>query len=282
MDLDELIADLAAEQAALADVLAVLPPHAWDLPTHAPGWAVRDQVAHLASTDEAAALAITDPAAFVTAAERRDGDQSESTGSFLERGRAMSPDDLLGWWRTATSALVAAARTVAPQTRLPWFGPPMSAASFLTARLMETWSHGLDIVDVVGVDRPDTDRLRHVALLGFLTRGHSFRNRGLPAPSDPVWVELIAPSGARWTFGEAGAANRIRGTATDFCRVVTQRRHLADTALVVEGAAAREWMAIAQAFAGPPGTGRQPGQFRRGGPGGQAQSSVLEERLYGE
>jgi len=174
---------------------------------------------------------------------------------------------LLGWWRSASRGLIAAAESMAPATRLPWFGPAMSPASFLTARLMETWSHGLDVVDATGAERLDTDRLRHVARLGVMTRPFSYRIRGLELPPDPVWVELIAPSGDQWTFGEPGASNRVRGTATDFCRVVTQRRHVADTGLIVEGDAAREWMLIAQAFAGPPGEGRRPGQFPRAGDG---------------
>jgi uncharacterized protein (TIGR03084 family) len=140
----------------------------------------------------------------------------------------------------------------------------MSAASFLTARLMETWSHGLDVVDVVGIDRPDTDRLRHVVSLGVRTREFSYVNRGLTPDATPVFVALTAPSGATWTFGGAGAANRITGPARDFCGVVTQRRHVADTALTVIGPAAAEWMRLAQAFAGPPGAGRQPGQFSTG------------------
>ncbi|MEE9278326.1 MAG: maleylpyruvate isomerase family mycothiol-dependent enzyme, partial [Dehalococcoidia bacterium] len=131
----------------------------------------------------------------------------------------------------------------------------------VTARLMETWSHGLDIVDVVNAERPDTDRLRHVATLGIRTRAFSYVNRGLEPPHVPVYVELTAPSGAIWTFGEKGAPDRITGSASDFCRVVTQRRHLADTALVIVGEAAQEWMHVAQAFAGPPGPGRQPGEF---------------------
>jgi len=60
----------------------------------------------------------------------------------------------------------------------------------------------------------------------------------------------------------AGAADRVTGTALDFCLVVTQRRHPADTGLVASGPAAEGWIAIAQAFAGPPGPGRTPGQFR--------------------
>src|SRR5215211_2876143 len=260
--LDELIDDLAAEQAALGAVLRGLPEADWDLPTHAPGWAVRDQVAHLAATDEAATLAIRDPAGFVEAARQGRTGMVTDSPSFLDRARGLPAAGVLAWWEEASAALIAAARGLEPGARLPWYGPAMSAASFITARLMETWSHGLDVVDVVGAERPDTDRLRHVARLGVLTLPYSYRARGLEPPSEPVRVELTAPSGEVWAFGEEGAANRVRGTATDFCRVVTQRRHVADTDLVVEGDVAREWMTIAQAFAGPPGEGRRPGQFR--------------------
>src|SRR5262249_38922668 len=216
MDLNELIVDLEAEQAALGRVLARMPAAVWDLPTHAPGWAVRDQVSHLASTDEDATLAIVDSAEFTARTERRRTADEEPRGTFLERGRSLLPDELLAWWRGASSGLIAAARGVAPGTRLPWFGPSMSAASFLTARLMETWSHGVDVVDVAGIERPATDRLRHIALLGVLTRPYSFRTRGLEPSQEPVYVELTAPSGERWRFGEQDAPNRVSGSATDF------------------------------------------------------------------
>jgi uncharacterized protein (TIGR03084 family) len=137
----------------------------------------------------------------------------------------------------------------------------MSPASFITARLMETWAHGLDVVDVVDGDRPDTDRLRHVAFIGVRARPYSYSVRGKSLPTAPVRVELGLPSGAALEFGDAGLPDVVRGTATDFCRVVTQRRHLADTNLEIHGPAAAEWMSIAQAFAGPPGEGRQPGEF---------------------
>lgn len=261
MELDELIDDLAAEQAALDAILSRLPAAAWDRPTHAPGWAVRDQVSHLAFVDEAATLAIRDPEAFGAQVQAASADADGYTRGYLERGRALTPAELRARWQAARGALLAAARGLDPRARLPWYGPAMSAASFLTARLMETWAHGLDIVDVVDLARPDTDRLRHVAFIGWRARPYAYAVRGREMPPAPIRVELVAPSGERWVLGEAGAANRVTGTAVDFCRVVTQRRHLADTDLVIEGDAAREWMAIAQAFAGPPGPGRQPGEF---------------------
>ncbi len=258
--LAEVIDDLAAEQAALGNVLGVLAAAAWDTPTHAPGWSVRDQVSHLAYFDEAATRAITDHEAFL-AEVRALTAPSDLEARYVPRGRGMTPGEVFDWWRAASRGLIAAARGVKPRARVPWYGPEMSASSFITARLMETWSHGLDVVDVVGGDRPDTDRLRHVAFLGVRTRPYSYMVRGLQLPATGVRVELTSPSGQTWALGDADAEDVVRGSATDFCRVVTQRRHIADTGLEVHGPAAEEWMAIAQAFAGPPGQGRRPGEF---------------------
>jgi uncharacterized protein (TIGR03084 family) len=259
--LDEIINDLQAEQADLERALEAIPAADWDKPSHSPGWSARDHVSHLAYFDEAAARAITDPAAFMAEVQ----EAMKAAGSFeeryLARGREMTPAGVLEWWRTASSALIDAARTLDPDARVPWYGPAMSAASFLTARLMETWSHGLDAIDTVAIPRPDTDRLRHVAFLGVRTRAYSYTVRGKEQPPTPVRVELMSPSGEKWVFGDTDAEDYVRGTATDFCRVVTQRRHLSDTNLEVHGPAAEEWMGIAQAFAGPPGQGRRPGEF---------------------
>jgi uncharacterized protein (TIGR03084 family) len=163
----------------------------------------------------------------------------------------MKPHLLLATWRDGRTRLAQAAAAVPADARIEWYGPSMSKRSFLSARLMETWAHGQDVVDAVGAERPATDRLRHVAQLGVITRAWSYKNRGLEAPEEEVRVELAAPSGDAWTWGPADSANSITGPAEDFCLVVTQRRHVDDTALVTNGALAREWMEIAQAFAGP-------------------------------
>jgi uncharacterized protein (TIGR03084 family) len=137
----------------------------------------------------------------------------------------------------------------------------MSIASSITARIMETWAHGQDVADALGVERAPTDRLRHVAFIGARALANSYQARGLPVPDTPVRVELRAPGGAVWAFGPEGAADTVRGPALDFCLAVTQRRHLDDLDLELRGPVANEWLSIAQAFAGPPGPGRRPGQF---------------------
>src|SRR3990172_9262256 len=210
--LDEIIDDLEEEQAALGRVLDALSAADWDTPTHAPGWSVRDQVSHLAFFDEAASRAMTDREAFAAEAHAALQGASDLEGQYLARGRGMAPSGVLDWWRTASSALIATARALNPKARLPWYGPDMSPASFITARLMETWSHVLDVVDVVDSDRPDTDRLRHVAFLGVRARAYSYIVRGMHPPATPVRVELTSPSGETWVLGDAAAGDVVRGT----------------------------------------------------------------------
>jgi uncharacterized protein (TIGR03084 family) len=254
-----LLEELEAEHVDLERLVVGLDEASWGLATPAPDWAVRDQVSHLAFFDDAATQAITDPDTFVVTAEAalaRGGDPMEE---HLRRGRAMTGQAVLAWWQRARHAMVDAARTLEARDRVPWFGPPMSAMSFVSARLMETWAHGQDVADALGVARVPTTRLRHIAHLGVRARPFSYVVRGLAVPEGGVRVELTSPSGERWAWDadDAGSAV-VSGPALDFCLVVTQRRHVSDTALTVQGPAAEEWLAIAQAFAGPPGPGRLP------------------------
>ena len=258
-DLDDLRRDLVAEQDALDAIVASLEPGQWALPTPSPGWDVADQIGHLTYFDRAAATAITDPGAFKASVEALfaaalDGGADQFTlGTF----RALDRPAQLAEWRAGRAALAEAAATLTEGDRVDWYGPPMGAKSFLTARLMEVWAHGADVVEAVGATRVPTDRLRHVAQLGYITRGWSYAVRGEEPPSGQVRLELVAPSGATWTWGPEDADDTVRGAAEEFCLVVTQRRHLDDTGLVA-GDLGRHWLLRAQAFAGPPSTGPAP------------------------
>jgi uncharacterized protein (TIGR03084 family) len=122
---------------------------------------------------------------------------------------------------------------------------------------METWAHGLDVYEALGIEPPVTDRIKPVAHLGVRTRNFAFSVHGLDAPAEEFRVELTAPSGEIWSWGPEDAAQRVTGTAYDFCRLVTQRIHREDTDLVATGDDAARWLTIAQAFAGPAGEGRE-------------------------
>ena len=249
---DELLDDLVAETASLRRLVSGLPAVEWERATPAAGWAIRDQISHLAYFDEAALLALTDPEGFRAAEavlRAGGGDFADAVAASL---RHLTGGELLAWWDRARAGLLRGYRSDDPRRRIPWYGPGMSVMSAATARLMEAWAHGVDVADALGVPLEDSPRLRHVAHLGVRTMGFSFAHHGQAVPSTPVRVELAGSGGQQWVFGPPEAPDRVSGPALDFCLVVTQRRHLDDTALAVTGPVAAQWLSIAQAYAGPP------------------------------
>lgn len=263
VDLGPILEDLRAEHVVLDEMVAGLDEAMWETPTPAEGWNVRDQIGHLAFFDEQAALALTDPEGFAAQLEEIAADVGAYMDRSILKGRELGGKGVLDWWRTARAEMLRSAPGVDPRARIPWYGPPMSPASFFSARLMETWAHAQDVADAFGIRRTTEARIKHVAHLCVLSRRHSNAINGLDEPSSDVLVVLGGPGGEAWTWGPGDAADRISGTAEDFCLVVTQRRHPDDTQLVIEGDGAREWMRTAQAFAGPPGSGRSAGQFHK-------------------
>jgi len=252
--------DLHAEHADLDALVSPLSEAQWALATPAAGWAIRDQISHLWFFDQRATLALTDPDEF--AADTLRLMSAGGTEASVAPGRAITGAELLAAWRDDRTRLLELARAVDPSARVPWYGPSMAARSFITARLMETWAHGQDVADALGIARTPTARLKHVAHIGVRARPFSYVINNLAMPDVAVRVVLHAPDGDVWEWGEP-SADRVEGDALEFCLVVTQRRHVADTSLRIEGDAAIEWMSIAQAFAGEPGGGRSPGQFDR-------------------
>ena len=251
-----IVDDLRAESDDLDGLVADLPAARWADVTPAPGWTIAHQISHLLWTDRVALLSVDDEAGFNEVL----GAAAEDPAGFVDRGAediaGTAPAELLADWRATRHRLHAALLTVPDGRKLPWFGPPMSAASMATARLMETWAHGLDIADALGVKRPATTRLRSIAHIGVRTRDFAFAINGLAVPADPFRVELRAPDGSMWSWGPEDAPQRVVGSAEDFCFLVTQRRPVTALDVTADGDDARTWLTIAQAFAGPPGPGR--------------------------
>ena len=248
--------DLVAEEAALDEVLAGLDPAAWDTPTPAAGWTIRHQVAHLAQGEELAALAATDPAGFRAELDRLLGDLATTMAAMAAEAET-SPADLRTRWVERATATVAVLRRHGDRARIDWVAGPMAPETFASARVMETFAHGHDVLAAIGHRPAPSRRLLHVADLGVRTRGFSFRSRGLDVPAAP-FVELAGAAGSPWRWGAPDATSSVRGDALEFCEVVTQRRHVDDTSLVADGPGARQWLEIAQAFAGPTTDGPPP------------------------
>ncbi|MFM7064047.1 MAG: TIGR03084 family metal-binding protein [Actinomycetes bacterium] len=253
-----LVADLADEVAALA--LVVDPLDTADLlrPTPADGWDVRDQLGHLAAFDDHGARAVTDPAGFRAEVAELQARGANPVADAVEAGRTMAPEAVRTWWYDASARMRRAASLLTADQRLPWYGPDMGARSFVTARLMETWAHGQDVRDALGLAPSATARLRHVIDIGVRARPYSYVVRGREVPEVPVRVEAVGPDGSPWAWGPDDAEDRLAGPALDLALLLTQRRHLADLSVEVVGPVATEWAGIAQAYAGPAGPGRAP------------------------
>ncbi|GAA1226077.1 TIGR03084 family metal-binding protein [Prauserella halophila] len=263
-DLEAILDDLDAESAELDELVAPLSDAGWQRPTPAEGWTIAHQIAHLTWTDDRAVLAARSPDDFGAELERAvEGGEDYVDAGAREIATGTGPADLLGRWRAGRAVLREALAAVPAGRKLPWYGPPMSPASMVTARLMETWAHGQDVADTLGVERSPAARLRHVVRIGVRTRDFAFLVHGRTPPAAEFRVELTAPDGTDWTFGPADATDRVTGSALDFCLLVTQRRHRDDTGLQASPDA-EEWLRIAQTFAGPPGGGRAAGQFATG------------------
>lgn len=254
--------DLTDEYNELDDLVSGLSEKQWNTVTPFFEWTIKDEIAHIAYFDSTAQLATQDRKLFMKKfesflAEIKPG---ESMFEVINRvGRAKPVEELMTDWRNNRTAMVDALSKLDPKARLPWYGPDMSAKSFATARLMETWAHGQDVYDTLRIKRKPAARIKHIAHLGVTTFGWSFMVRQLEAPADPVRVNLDHPFGDNWIWGPNLAENSVSGSAEDFCLVVTQRRNIADTNLEVKGEVAEKWMSIAQAFAGMPEDPPKPG-----------------------
>ena len=211
----------------------------WRTPTPAAGWDVATQVAHLAWTDEVAVARRHRQGGVGRAScSRRIGDPDG-----LRRREALAGG--AGAARGAPRPLARRARPLGrgaaglPRRRRRCRGSARRCrpTSMATARFMETWAHALDVYDGARrrarAHRPDParrpPRRPHPQLL-------LRRRTGSTPPAEEFRVELTAPSRRAWAWGPDDAAQAVTGSAYDFCLLVTQRVHRADTDLVATGA----------------------------------------------
>lgn len=253
--MEKICSDLVQEYEALDDVAAALGQEDWDRCTPFFGWTLFDQILHIAFFDHEALLALEAPDRFRKRAQKILG-FIRSGEPWPQWTRAMSglerPAGLLPFWRNARTRLTERLAQVLPETRLPWYGPDMGVRSLASSRLMETWAHGQDIYDTLKRKRKNQARLYHVAHLGVTTFNWSFTIRGRKPPLHAPHVLLRGPDNQLWEWKKPGSQGQVRGSGEEFCLVVTQRRNLADTGLQWQGNRVKEWLSMAQAFAGIP------------------------------
>jgi uncharacterized protein (TIGR03084 family) len=225
------IDDFVAETVRLQGILGLLTPAQWQAESGAGGWSVADVVLHLAQSDESVVASAdgADHRADVAAA----GTVDDWAARLVEAERT-APDLVFARWREARDSAVEALRAADPELPLPWVAGPVKPATLTTTRLAEYWAHGLDVTGPLGIDFPDTDRLRHIAWLAHRTLPYALSRAGeRPAA---VRCALTAPDGTTtWTFGPDEADSQISGSASAFCRVAAQRLDPAESGLRAAG-----------------------------------------------
>lgn len=217
-------------------------------------WTIDNVIGHLHMWNWVADLSVRNEVGFLEFSKTF----FEKTSSGSLRGfedhwlDGLKGRELLETWRRFYLAMADDFSGEDPKRRVKWLGPDMSIRSSITARLMETWAHGQEVYDALGFVREDRDRIRNIAILGMNTFAWTFVNRGKELPGEAPHVRLTAPSGEIWEWNEANDDDLVEGLATEFCQVVAQTRNVADTSLKLTGTIAKQWMDIAQCFAGPP------------------------------
>ena len=216
----EILADLVAEQQALDQMLQRSPDRDWKRRTRAKGWTVHDTISHLAWSEDYAMHALQDDRKRLREAAASGGvDGFNETG--VKAGRGKRPQEVIEWWRFSRAAVVDSLSRRKPDERIPWYVSDMSARTFATARLMETWAHGLDIKAALDREDEDTPRLRHIAWLGWATLPYAFEQAGEEYP-EPIRLELSGPAYTRWIFGPE-SDQLIKGSAGEWCRIAVRR-----------------------------------------------------------
>lgn len=240
----EILSDLVAEQQFLDQSLQRIPIKNWDRVTPSKPWTVRDTISHLADFADLAADTLL--GGDRVKEWQKSSDLDALRRRAIDRGRAMRPQDVIEWWRGGRAKVVEPLSHMSEDDRVEWIEGTMSARTFATFRLMETWAHGLDIYKALDIEVEDTPRIRHVCWLGWKTLPYAFKAAGLDY--SPVRVEVIGPGYAKWIYGPEDADDLIKGSASDWARVVVRRAQSKDVRLKVTGDVAAQAVEVAQAF----------------------------------
>jgi uncharacterized protein (TIGR03084 family) len=240
----DILSDLVAEQQFLDQSLQRIPIKIWDMVTPSKPWTVRDTISHLADFEELGADSIAGGDRIKR--WQNASDLRPLRQEAIKKGRAMRPQDVIEWWRGGRAKVVEPLSHLSGDTRIEWIDGDMSARTFATFRLLETWMHGLDIYATLKIDVEDTPRIRHVCWLGWKTLPYAFKHAG--EDYEPVRIEVIGPGYSRWIFGPEDTDQLIKGSASDWARVAVRRIDPAKTRLKVTGEYAEKALQVARAY----------------------------------
>jgi len=250
--IETILAALAAQHDELDRLLRDATEADWARATRCPGWTVADVVLHLTQTDELALASIEGRIGEATARWTQatvGSTVDDLAAAFVAQERGAPPAELLERWRTSAAAERDALQRVDPSARLTWVAGQLSARTLATTRLAEAWIHTGDVAEAFGVARTPGPQLEQIVRLAWRTPPYAFHRAG-KALTGPVAVEVVAPDGGIWSFGDvATATTTIRGPASDFCEVAARRLDPGASGLIATGADAHDVLALVRTYA---------------------------------
>ena len=258
--------DFCDESNAVYELLSNLSNDEFKSPTQFKGWTFNNVIGHIHVWNYAADISLKDGDEWKEFANN--ALSSLGGGATINQFeqtilKGVEGKELLDLWKNYYSEMTKRFATADPKKRVKWMGPDMSVRSSISARHMETWAHAQELYDSMGIDRKNEDRIKNIVIIGNNTFKYCFTiNKRNLHPETP-YLKLTSPSGKLWEFNDKRNENIIEGSAEEFCQVVTQVRNIKDVNLNVRGDIAKEWMSIAQCFAGGAEQPPKPGSRKK-------------------
>ena len=245
--------DFRDECNAVYSILENLKEQDYEMPTQFKGWTFNNVIGHLHVWNYAADISLKDGDEwknFANSALQALGNGSSMNEFEQTITKGIQGPELLSMWKEYYTEMTERFAVADPKKRVKWMGPDMSVRSSISARHMETWAHAQELYDSLGLDRINEDRIKNIVIIGNNTFKWCFTVHKKALPSIRPYLKLTSPSGEIWEYNEISEEHKIEGLAEEFCQVVTQVRNIKDVNLKLTGDIAKEWMSVAQCFAG--------------------------------
>jgi uncharacterized protein (TIGR03084 family) len=218
--MQDILSNLVAEQQLLDQYLQSIPVRNWNSKTSLKNWNITAHVSYLAALEDLAINALKKKGTEFNKYRGPKG-LEKFEKQAINKGKDMRPQDVIEWWRMSRAAVIETLAKSSPGKKIKWWKNDIDCKTFAVMKLAETWAHSLDVYESMNKEYENTTRIEHVALYGWLNAENATKsNKG---KFQNIRVELIGPEYKAWQFGDENNENSIKGSADDWCRVVTGR-----------------------------------------------------------
>ncbi len=218
--MNEILSNLVAEQQLLDQYLQSIPVRNWDTKTSFKNWNITAHVSYLSALEDLGYNALKKKGSDFNKYKGPKG-LEKFEKEAIAKGKDMRPQDVIEWWRMSRASVIESLAKCTPGKKITWWKNEIDCRTFAVTKLAETWAHSLDVYESMNKDYEDTVRVEHVALYGWLNAENATKLN--KSKFEDLRIELIGPEYKAWQFGNENSKNTIKGSAGDWCRVVTGR-----------------------------------------------------------